>query len=200
MKISIHALLAESDDRGASNQTTQQISIHALLAESDQGNKLQDGGNSQFLSTLSLRRATARRASRQQPAGISIHALLAESDRWMAGCKAGPTKHFYPRSPCGERRLSVSADPGRFAISIHALLAESDIGTQQRLKKLTLFLSTLSLRRATSATIARPYVIGDFYPRSPCGERPGADWLPRISLIISIHALLAESDWMRTAT
>ena len=33
-----------------------------------------------FLSTLSLRRATARRASRQQPAGISIHALLAESD------------------------------------------------------------------------------------------------------------------------
>ena len=35
-----------------------------------------------------------------------------------------------------------------------------------------IFLSTLSLRRATSATIARPYVIGDFYPRSPCGERP----------------------------
>ena len=33
-----------------------------------------------FLSTLSLRRATARRESRQQPAGISIHALLAESD------------------------------------------------------------------------------------------------------------------------
>ena len=38
-----------------------------------------------FLSTLSLRRATARRASRQQPAGISIHALLAESDANRAG-------------------------------------------------------------------------------------------------------------------
>ena len=37
----------------------------------------------------------------------------------------------------------------------------------------------------------------DFYPRSPCGERPvlslsfGAVW------IISIHALLAESDNLR---
>ena len=35
-KISIHALLAESDsDQGASSQPEQQISIHALLAESD---------------------------------------------------------------------------------------------------------------------------------------------------------------------
>ncbi len=79
-----------------------EISIHALLAESDPsivvtippfsdfyprspcGERLYVLltvlNHLLFLSTLSLRRATARRESRQQPAGISIHALLAESD------------------------------------------------------------------------------------------------------------------------
>ncbi len=34
----------------------------------------------------------------------------------------------------------------------------------------------------------------NFYPRSPCGERPGKNLINGIRLIISIHALLAESD------
>ena len=34
----------------------------------------------------------------------------------------------------------------------------------------------------------------DFYPRSPCGERPASDSLSDTSGVISIHALLAESD------
>ena len=78
-----------------------------------------------FLSTLSLRRATARRASRQHPAGISIHALLAESDKTDRSTTI-PYFNFYPRSPCGERHILcvVSVQVGRF-------------------------LSTLSLRRAT---------------------------------------------------
>ena len=33
------------------------------------------------------------------------------------------------------------------------------------------FLSTLSLRRATTVNIQRPTAKNDFYPRSPCGER-----------------------------
>ena len=37
----------------------------------------------------------------------------------------------------------------------------------------TLFLSTLSLRRATSLSIFRQAPAFYFYPRSPCGERPG---------------------------
>ena len=79
---------------------------------------------------------------------ISIHALLAESDF-----------HLY---------ASSGVD---FAISIHALLAESDLlHTNKRYTK-NKFLSTLSLRRATSA---HPDI------RQPCA--------------ISIHALLAESD------
>ena len=101
-------------------------------------------------------------------------------------------------------------------ISIHALLAESDEPTATRNDKNNIFLSTLSLRRATrrhSSNDRRPV---HFYPRSPCGERLCAFWtaLSRLSFLstlslrratarrasrqqpagISIHALLAESD------
>ena len=59
----------------------------------------------------------------------------------------------------------------RWSISIHALLAESD-GPEQ----------------------LRTVRVSNFYPRSPCGERPGkSTTLTRIAYI-SIHALLAESD------
>ena len=125
-------------------------------------------------------------------------------------------RHFYPRSPCGERLDKLSAEQQTRAISIHALLAESDYGA------------------GSSRDPAR-----DFYPRSPCGERPPAlqiYWLlplflstlslrratwgrsrrrrssrtflstlslrrvteqsapPKDRISISIHALLAESD------
>ena len=101
-----------------------------------------------FLSTLSLRRATHRSASSLPSTSISIHALLAESDVKVS--ESGSTKpNFYPRSPCGERRQPPTPEPPR----------------------VFRFLSTLSLRRATSG---RP-------------ENPR-------SCAISIHALLAESD------
>ena len=57
----------------------------------------------EFLSTLSLRRATHLPGNEWDHIPISIHALLAESD----SCPAGRCTH-----PAG--------------ISIHALLAESD--------------------------------------------------------------------------
>ena len=145
-----------------------------------------------FLSTLSLRRATDQNSGTSYSINISIHALLAESDLclsisvlWMA--------HFYPRSPCGERRVTVLGIQHRVGISIHALLAESDYGA------------------GSSRDPAR-----DFYPRSPCGERLARvnsmltliQFLSTLSLRratqcppyhgdslqISIHALLAESD------
>ena len=59
------------------------ISIHALLAESD--NTILDNAaltNSVFLSTLSLRRATEACMYYKTITKISIHALLAESDIW----------------------------------------------------------------------------------------------------------------------
>ena len=56
-----------------------------------------------------------------------------------------------------------------------------------------LFLSTLSLRRATSEPPLARIGKSNFYPRSPCGERPLEAALYAVAYI-SIHALLAESD------
>ena len=58
--ISIHALLAESDPRKTEVPGAIEISIHALLAESDTKPIDQHQACLQFLSTLSLRRATER--------------------------------------------------------------------------------------------------------------------------------------------
>ena len=60
------------------------------------------------------------------PLSISIHALLAESD-YVSYNMYNATKHFYPRSPCGERLGHPSAMLSNGKISIHALLAESDV-------------------------------------------------------------------------
>ena len=56
------------------------------------------------------------------------------------------------------------------------------------------FLSTLSLRRATISCAWSASKLGDFYPRSPCGERQQTKTLKVATHGISIHALLAESD------
>ena len=108
------------------------ISIHALLAESDLPLRRQAVRTELFLSTLSLRRATAppynlmihhgkflstlslRRATEQSSSysaylEISIHALLAESDL------------------IDEIQLEFNS-----LISIHALLAESDRVNEDR--------------------------------------------------------------------
>ena len=87
----------------------------------------------------------------------------------------------------------------------------------------SLFLSTLSLRRATHGHCAFRHAVDisihallaesdvvtrsgsmrylDFYPRSPCGERLFRCGQADLRIAISIHALLAESDgcWPRRA-
>ena len=82
-------------------------------------------------------------------------------------------------------------------ISIHALLAESDIATLMPCAAIILFLSTLSLRRATLPGTAGQKCGQYFYPRSPCGERHVVHLLKHFPPAISIHALLAESDLRR---
>ena len=122
-------------------------------------------------SMLSLRRATFVGLAAHRLRNISIHALLAESDCYSLRHSA-QGRYFYPRSPCGERLQSECP----FAEAVPDFYPRSPCG--ERLVNLgniattrTLFLSTLSLRRAT----ARPryYSMGRY---------------------ISIHALLAESD------
>ena len=78
--ISIHALLAESDSRTRQSWRKPHISIHALLAESDQYFFRNFLAIFEFLSTLSLRRATNSCTQALPEKSISIHALLAESD------------------------------------------------------------------------------------------------------------------------
>ena len=191
------------------------ISIHALLAESDRLINCPVISGVVFLSTLSLRRATVmRHTSRSGQCNFYPRSPCGERLRFVV-C-GGHIFHFYPRSPCGER-------PGRI----------------KRCPRLHLFLSTLSLRRATAyssrclptvpisihALLAESDITpatthqgqADFYPRSPCGERRVLSlsargqpqrFLSTLSLrratprggscyldnIISIHALLAESD------
>ena len=125
---------------------------------------------------------------------ISIHALLAESDPAYHG-RVAQLDYFYPRSPCGERLakgLRENALTANFyprspcgerpcthciwhmcnSISIHALLAESDPARPTANNATTKFLSTLSLRRATTTVDTEIWPV----------------------IAISIHALLAESD------
>ena len=124
---------------------------------------------------------------------ISIHALLAESDSlyttWFPAAR-----HFYPRSPCGERLNKINGGLRPAHISIHALLAESDSKPRRLKSRRWVFLSTLSLRRATVLSLPFGAVWIDFYPRSPCGERLNELLEQSASYNISIHALLAESD------
>ena len=148
------------------------ISIHALLAESDQ---------------LLLDRGLTRD-------DISIHALLAESDLCRCCVRSCSWHYFYPRSPCGERRGTyVSASPAN-VISIHALLAESDGQYPVTAMMCKIFLSTLSLRRATSGHLHTGALHKVFLSTlslrraTPCYSAPPA------GRRISIHALLAESD------
>ena len=168
-----------------------------------------------FLSTLSLRRATGQNQHQRKHKDISIHALLAESDSKkylvILGCGISihallaesdadmltddvstggflstlslrratssiddlepSTTHFYPRSPCGER-----------------------LSTMIITTCTALFLSTLSLRRATWLQLFLYYQDNNFYPRSPCGERRIHYDNYNLHCVISIHALLAESD------
>ena len=101
--ISIHALLAESDLQRSADCSCRSISIHALLAESDINRNIAHGERQKFLSTLSLRRATCKQEILYILYWISIHALLAESDCYSLRHSA-QDRHFYPRSPCGERQ------------------------------------------------------------------------------------------------
>ena len=100
---------------------------------------------------------------------ISIHALLAESD--TSPCVVmNVRRDFYPRSPCGERRkFGFTHTAQELFLSTLSLRRATDLF--HVCTSLVVFLSTLSLRRATVGFCV------DYWKDA-----------------ISIHALLAESD------
>ena len=105
-----------------------QISIHALLAESD------------YLGAWKSRNVCR----------ISIHALLAESDVESRSNILITSQYFYPRSPCGERPPLAS----RTKTVSTDFYPRSPCGERRKPRDLKsrriVFLSTLSLRRATA--------------------------------------------------
>ena len=126
----------------------------------------------QFLSTLSLRRATTWQRGSRVTYVISIHALLAESDKLVKLVSNSNITTFL--STLSLRRATAFSFAFLYSttISIHALLAESDPVICFIVSVICLFLSTLSLRRATMISVIFPISLSHFYPRSPCGERP----------------------------
>ena len=168
----------------------------------------------QFLSTLSLRRATE--TPRRQPHSTQFLSTLSLRRATCYSLRHSTSRwYFYPRSPCGERLRDALQDLRRVPISIHALLAESD---QQKCRdgkahinfyprspcgerrhgvgfaKIDLaFLSTLSLRRATYGRIndiSRLIFLSTLsLRRATKGQLYTSAYIQ-----ISIHALLAESD------
>ena len=167
--ISIHALLAESDGVGFVGLQHGKISIHALLAESDGCRLLRLPRLHRFLSTLSLRRATAM-ALYSSVCHRDFYPRSPCGERRLRKKRSYRHTNFYPRSPCGERLLPKNHRP-----SVHDFYPRSPCGERRNILLMRClqmrFLSTLSLRRATIV--------------------PGAGNNP---IRISIHALLAESD------
>ena len=147
----------------------------------------------EFLSTLSLRRATSWPRG-MIPLSLYFYPRSPCGERRAQRRYRRRCRHFYPRSPCGERPFNQSSAKSTPEISIHALLAESDKSTSGILRFYPTFLSTLSLRRATILLNLALHQGGYFYPRSPCGERRDVIAVMTEAQSISIHALLAESD------
>ena len=124
-----------------------------------------------FLSTLSLRRATSFFNAFHKKGRVFLSTLSLRRATWLFRPCWKLFRYFYPRSPCGERLGSrqISAHRARFlsTLSLRRATWSSPRATMRTWK----FLSTLSLRRATVCS------------SSVC-----------TSSTISIHALLAESD------
>ena len=188
----------------------QSISIHALLAESDAikfklnlinqnfyprspcGERPHPIGVLvrvvKFLSTLSLRRATLPGYKSFRNC-IFLSTLSLRRATYVSYNMYNATKHFYPRSPCGERRSAWVQEFPELYISIHALLAESDrdIAHRKRQKDISIHALLAESDNGKACAVCRKL---NFYPRSPCGERQAtvSTW-QKVNLFLSTLSL-----------
>ena len=147
--ISIHALLAESDPMAERIREVDVLFLSTLsLRRATWMQRKQCWCMIQFLSTLSLRRATAA-PKRKLHLQSNFYPRSPCGERPSDGAHPFLPGNFYPRSPCGERPIIFCKLLHGLVISIHALLAESDTIFAVRPYDAPIFLSTLSLRRAT---------------------------------------------------
>ena len=104
---------------------------------------------------------------------ISIHALRVEGDLFRCEAVRSRLQNFYPRPPGGGRQ------PGVFSFSATVK-----------------FLSTPSGWRATIYSCSYACTQNNFYPRPPGGGRPLLRYNNNLRIIISIHALRVEGDFV----
>ena len=155
---------ATKSDQGASNQFLSTLSLRRATTVSTPNIPKE-----QFLSTLSLRRATSSVNTADQEARflstLSLRRATFASSGWLQ-----IIYNFYPRSPCGERRYWFGVSLVGRAISIHALLAESDGKSPRRC-----VFHRISIHALLAESDQWPGGLHrteqNFYPRSPCGER-----------------------------
>ena len=148
----------------------------------------------EFLSTLSLRRATTL----LDGAGVDVPDFYPRSpcgERQGNGVKLPNLQNFYPRSPCGERRTV------RQQVSHHRYFyPRSPCGERPKVSsiaRVVMYFYPRSPCGERQLIACQNGQLLDFYPRSPCGERLWPGLLARPFFIISIHALLAESDQVK---
>ena len=174
--------------RSASSLPSISISIHALLAESDDTSKdvIKTTTNFYPRSPCGERPALSQSSAKSTP--ISIHALLAESDPPKSILVHYTAKFL---STLSLRRATrsynlCSYDP-RFLSTLSLRRATVKDATARSNAQ---FLSTLSLRRATVRMALWQILIKYFYPRSPCGERQAsADCFSKSTLFLSTLSL-----------
>ena len=176
------------------------ISIHAPREGSDVVQNYGQAIMTAFLSTLPARGATGRHKSPRKEGYISIHAPREGSDgrSWATnpdhktflstlpargatpagGVVGSHTKHFYPRSPRGERRRRSRRCHCHRHFYPRSPRGERPALSLQMAVEQALFLSTLPARGATKHSQAAGCKLEHFYPRSPRGERPGWPWWP----------------------
>ena len=146
--VSIHALLAECDQRGGRLKWSQRSFNPRTPCGVRPSSRVAYLSSIKFQSTHSLRSATQMLSSSNAIRAVSIHALLAECDNNKRNTKLKNERfqsthslrsatgkdvcpmcwrpRFNPRTPCGVRHFYEGANRFAYVVSIHALLAECD--------------------------------------------------------------------------
>ena len=110
------------------------------------------------------------------------------------GEKFSPSVHFYPRPPCGGRRINVvPLTTARKFLSTPSVWRATSLCCWSLLFSFQ-FLSTPSVWRATGIKGHPCSLIFYFYPRPPCGGRRQTLRGSLQRSRISIHALRVEGD------
>ena len=151
-----------------------------------------------FQSTLSSRRATPNPIT-PSTATMDFNPRSPHGERPpfpREGCPSPP--YFNPRSPHGERPVTRNnhAVEKRFQSTLSSRRATVLLINCIPLRQ---FQSTLSSRRATGLRPGKRVQTQHFNPRSPHGERHPICGYISIKKLISIHALLTESDYCRSS-